>query len=92
MSNMLATWEDEENNRQIQFTVEYTIANSEVQIDTVTPNKVSFVCPETNTCLRSVGVHTEAGRDLLADRILKSGRMCELTKEIAQRHNVSVAV
>jgi len=92
MGNLLASWEDEENNRQIQFAVEYTIAGANVEITSVTPNKVSFVCPETNTCLRTVGVHTSAGRDLLADRILKSGRMQELRTEIAQRHNIAVAI
>lgn len=92
MSHLLATWDDSENNRQIQFAVEYSIENSEIIVTGLSPNKVSFVCPETNTCLRSIGVHTDAGRELLADRIRQSGRVHELVSEIARRHNIAVAV
>lgn len=92
MGNLLATWEDEETSRQIQFAVEYAITDGTVKISRVTPGKVSFVCPETNTCLRSIGVHTTAGRELLAERIWQSGRISELVAEIAQRHNLTVAV
>lgn len=92
MGTMLATWEDEEASRQIQFAVEYTVANGEVSIDRVIPSRVSFVCPETNTCLRTIGVHTPTGRELLAEKIRQSGRMSELTGEIARRYGLAVAV
>jgi hypothetical protein len=85
MGTFLATWEDEENNRQVQFSVEFETENSDVEILNVTPTKISFVCPETNTCVRVIGVHTEAGRALLADRFLKSGKISALKNEILAR-------
>ena len=60
MNTMLGQWEDEENNRQVQFSIDYTIEDSSIEIKSVTPNKVSFVCPESNTVVRTIGVHTES--------------------------------
>ena len=79
----LATWEDEANNRQIQFSVDYVIENGAIEIKTVTPEKVSFVCPETNTCYRTVGVWTQSGRNLLAGAFHDSGATEHLRNAIA---------
>ncbi len=68
MKTTLCTWEDETSNRQVQFSIDYSIENGAVEIETVTPQKVSFICPESSTVQRSVGVHTLAGRRLLADQ------------------------
>ena len=89
--NMLAQWEDGENHRQIQFSIEHSIENSTVVIDRITPNKVTFTCPDTNTALRSVGVHTNQGQDLLNDQLIQSGKLEELVVEIAKKNGLLVA-
>ena len=83
MKTTLCTWEDETSNRQIQFSVEYTIENGAVAIKTVTPNKVSFVCPDTNTVKRSVGVHTDTARAMLSDQFRNSMGFERLATAIA---------
>lgn len=85
MLSQLATLEDAETNRHIQFSVQYGIENSDVRILGVTPTKVSFICPTTNTFTRSMGVHTDAGRRLLSDRLRKSGRVEAIRKELVAR-------
>lgn len=92
MHQFLATWEDEENNRQIQFTVDYIVENREMVVTGFSPRKVSFVCPETNTCLRSIGIHTDSGREALAERIRTSAQVTELVSEFARQNNMAVAV
>jgi hypothetical protein len=85
MGTFLATWEDEENNRNVQFSVNYRAENDQVEILNVTPVKISFTCPETNTCVRTLGVHTEAGRRHLSQRFLQAGKVDELKQQIAAR-------
>ncbi|MEM7313587.1 MAG: hypothetical protein AAF497_10595 [Planctomycetota bacterium] len=85
MGSYIATWEDEENNRQIQFSVDYATENGSVEINDVTPVKVSFVCPETNTCTRTIRVHTDAGRKLLANNFRAKADLNLLATEIANR-------
>jgi len=91
MGSYIATWEDEENNRQIQFSVEYTAENGTVEIAKVTPTKVSFICPESNTCLNSVRVHTATGRTMLANHFRSKGNFGRLALEIAERTQESVS-
>ncbi len=86
--NMLAQWEDGENHRQIQFSIEYSIENSAVVLDRVTPVKVTFICPDTNTVLRSVGVHTDKGVSMLRNQLVQSGKLEELTIEIAEKNGL----
>ncbi len=83
MKTTLCTWEDETSNRQIQFSVDYLIENGAVSIRTVTPNKVSFVCPDTNTVRRSVGVHTDTAREMLAGQFRNSMGYERLASAIA---------
>ena len=85
MGTYNATWEDEDNNRQIHFSVAYSTENGTVTLESVTPTKVSFICPETNTCLRSVGVHTSAGRGMLGKYVVEHADMDRLKSEIATR-------
>jgi hypothetical protein len=91
MKSMIATWEDEENNRHIQFSVDYTIENNEVEIKIVTPKKVSFVSPQTNTVTRAVAVHTQAGQEFLAIQIKQAGKMETILMEIATREGLLVS-
>ena len=90
MGSYAATWEDEDNNRQIQFSVDYTIESGSVEIESITPTKVSFISADTNTCIRSVGVHTAAGREMLANHFRASGDIQRLADEIATRTQETV--
>ncbi len=90
MGTYTATWEDEDNNRQIHFSVDYSTKNGAVEITNITPTKVSFICPDSNTCLRSVRVHTAAGRQLLAEHFRSHGNVERLSEEIASRTQQAV--
>lgn len=75
-------WEDEENNRQVAFQVEYTRRNNAVEIQSLTPKQVTFLCPESNRPLRSIGVWTDKGRELLAEQFRASAQIAQVEKEI----------
>ena len=83
MTSTLCTWEDETCNRQVQFSIDYSAENGTVEINAVTPQKVSFVCPDSNSVLRSIAVHTRAGRDMLAGQFRNSSAFAELISRIA---------
>jgi hypothetical protein len=87
-----ATWEDEDNSRLVQFSVDYTTENGSIEIASMTPTKVTFVCRESNTYLRSIGVHTNAGRELLAKQFEQTGRVSDLAAEVAARTEFASAV
>lgn len=75
-------WEDEENNRQVAFAVEFVRRNDAVEIQSLTPKQVTFLCPQSNAPLRSIGVWTEKGRELLANQFRASEQIAQLDKEI----------
>jgi hypothetical protein len=75
-------WEDEENNRQVAFAVEFTRRNDAVEIQSLTPKQVTFLCPQSNAPLRSIGVWTEKGRQLLANQFRASEQIAQVEKEI----------
>ncbi len=73
-----ANWEDEENNRQVAVSVGYTRSGESIEIHAVTPKQVTFLCPQTKSPLRSIGVWTDKGRELLADKVCN----IQLTEQI----------
>ncbi len=73
MGTIQAAWEDEENNRRVDLTVDYQITAGQVELQQVTPHQVHFFCPESGEATRSIGVHTETGKQLLLDRALAAG-------------------
>lgn len=76
-------WEDEENNRRVAFDVRVTRTNNAVEIQSLTPKQVTFLCPQSNAPLRSIGVWTEKGRELLANQFRASEQhIAQLEKEI----------
>ena len=83
MKTTLCTWEDETSNRHVQFSIDYAIENGAVAIQSVTPQKVSFVCQDTNTVQNSIGVHTNSGRTMLADQFRTSPAWEKLAAAIA---------
>ena len=82
MSTCQANWEDEENNRKVAVAVEYTRNSDSLEIQSLTPKQVTFLCPESNNPLRSVGVWTDKGRELLAKQLHAAGYLPQLEKEL----------
>ncbi|MCA9230901.1 MAG: hypothetical protein KDA57_09630 [Planctomycetales bacterium] len=82
MHTVEANWEDEENNRHVAFAVMYARKDDSVEIQAVTPKQVTFLCPESNNPLRSIGVWTESGRDMLLNQLRASGHMSKLEDQV----------
>lgn len=82
MHKIETNWEDEENNRQVSVAVEYTRNNDSLEIKSLTPKQVTFLCPESNNPLRSVNVWTDKGRELLSKQLHSAGYLPQLEEEI----------
>lgn len=82
MQKIETNWEDEENNRKVSMDVVFTRQNDTVEIQSLTPKQVTFLCPESNNPLRSVGVWTDKGRELLAKQLHAAGYLPQLEEEI----------
>ena len=65
MANHTANWEDEENNRIVQLSVDYQVTDSQVQIEEITPTSVLFFDAANGQPQRRIGVWTERGRQML---------------------------
>jgi hypothetical protein len=65
MLSFTTNWEDEESNRILELAVECHVSGEAVEVRKVTPKNVTFVDPSSNEPLRSIGVHTNGGRQLL---------------------------
>lgn len=90
--NLLAQWNDETNFRQVQFSVDYSIENSNLTINSLTPVKVSFLDKNNQTVVKSIGVHTSAGRRMLNEQVKASGKVTEISNEIANRSGLAAVV
>jgi hypothetical protein len=82
MGTFNTTWEDEENNRSVSFSVSYKHGNDTTEIIDVTPASISFRCPQSGEVQRSIRIHTAAGRNMLANQIRSSNRWDGLVGEI----------
>ncbi len=60
-----ANWEDEENNRIVELSVEYQLADDRLEVERVTPTAVSFLDPQNGQVVRKIKVWTETGRRML---------------------------
>jgi len=85
--NMQAQWEDETNNRLVELLIDFSIENSTVVIDRVTPTKIVF--PQTQG---SLGVHTQTGRKMLAKQFLNSPNVEQVKDTIAANHGLLAVV
>jgi hypothetical protein len=84
MKNFQATWEDAEASRQVELVVNYQLDAKHVDINDITPTRVTFLCPQSQQPLRSVRVWTEGGRKLLARQAAAAGRLATVAQEIAE--------
>jgi len=85
MNCVQVSWEDEENNRIVELSVDYLTGDSSIEIAGVTPTKVTFLCPDSRTALRSVGVRRETGRRLLARRFDLGGGLEMLRRRLQDK-------
>ena len=83
MNSMVTKWEDDENNRQVQYSVGYTIESDTINIVEVTPRQVDF-----NGENSSVGVHTTKGKIHLAEKIKASGHLDLTRQKIAEKEGL----
>lgn len=82
MNTVNANWEDEECNRQVAFSVAYTRRDNAIEIQSMTPQKVTFFCPETKNPVRTIVVWTDKGRELLQDQLHRSGHLAQIKDQI----------
>jgi hypothetical protein len=91
MKTCQATWEDEENNRHVELVVNYRLDDAtRVEINHVTPTRVTFLCPTSGNAVRTIGVRTGGGRRLLARQVEAAGRLHSLKDDIAEGRVVEV--
>ena len=90
MKSYQATWEDDETSRQVELVVNYRLDQTRVEISDVTPTRVTFLCSKSRQPLRSVGVWTKGGRQLLAKQVAAAGRLATLPQEIADGQLVEI--
>lgn len=89
MSVTSVTWEDEENNRHVEFSVAYAIENNEVTVGEITPKCVAFLCDKSARPIRSIGVHTATGRKLLSGQFAMTSTFKNLKASIAQQSSLT---
>jgi hypothetical protein len=75
-------WEDEDNNRRVAFSAAFTRQAGAIEIKALTPKQVTFLCPDSGSELRSIGVWTDKGRELLAHQLRTSGHLTQLERQI----------
>lgn len=82
MQTIETNWEDEENNRHVSFSVAYSRQDDAIEIKAITPKQVTFLCPDSNTPVRTIGVWTEKGRQLLTGQMHESGHLSTIETQI----------
>jgi hypothetical protein len=82
MHTVESQWEDAENNRRVAFSVAFARIGKNIEIKAVTPTQVTFTCPDSKCDLRTVGVWTQKGRELLVHQLRTSGHLTELERQI----------
>jgi hypothetical protein len=87
----IIVWEDESQNRTVNFDVDYTITDVELSVNSIVPTKVNFTCPVSNVVLRTIGVHTDKGRQLLTNRFIECGQLEVLISAIAEHNDLKIA-
>jgi hypothetical protein len=90
MKTFQATWEDEENNRRVELVVNHRLDLTPDASISVTPTRVTFLCPTSRKPLRSIGVWTDGGRRVLLRQLADGGRLTSLPQEIAAGELVEV--
>ena len=90
MANVQTNWEDDDNNRRVELDVHYQLENGKLDIKSVTPTAVQFLCPQSGDVQRSVGVWTEKGQAFLVRRAIEAGRLTEIRRDLHRSHKVEL--
>jgi len=83
MQTIETNWEDDENNRQVAVSVGFTRRGEAIEIHAITPKQVTFLCPESKSPLRSVGVWTAKGREILANQVCQAQLIQQIETTLA---------
>jgi hypothetical protein len=86
MQSIQVNWEDEENNRVIELAVQYQLDASSVAIAEVTPLRINYLCSETGATQRSIGVHRDKGRRVVARQFVAGGGLDGLKGRLDEKH------
>lgn len=81
MNSTQMTWEDDDNNRQVRFRVDFNVGKSDIEIVDVVPTEVAFED-------KTIGVHTEKGRLMLKSQMAAAGRFETLQSEIVEKEGL----
>ena len=87
MNSFQTTWEDETCNRLVEFSIQYTVEDSRVNVAAVTPTQVAFI-GEAKEVERTIGVHTAKGQEMLADQFTASGNLETAITAIAEKEGL----
>jgi hypothetical protein len=82
MKTVQSHWEDADNNRRVSYSVGVCKTTGAVKHETLAPQQVTFLCPDSKQPLRTIGVWTDKGRELLAHQLRTSGHLTELERQI----------
>ncbi|WP_428304767.1 hypothetical protein [Lacipirellula sp.] len=82
MQQIESHWHDSENYRRVDYSARYTRHRSGVEVTLLKPKQVTFFCPATKAELRTIGVRTERGCELLVDQLHASGHLRDLELRI----------
>ena len=82
-------WEDEPKAREVEILVHYRLDAGLVQVDTISPTKVTLFADHTPQPTRVLPVHTATGRRLLAQAYLAARENEQtLEEEILAAHDL----
>jgi hypothetical protein len=85
------TWEDAETNRQVTFDVTYSVQGDRISLHRLAPTRVMFF-DQTGESMRTMGIHTAGGQQLLAEQFQSCGRrVAALCDAILQQQMMAVA-
>jgi len=84
------SWSDEKNQRIVKFKVTWLLNGDQLEILQLIAKKVTFICPTSNSIIRSTRVHTAKGRDILRDAFIAAGMLEDLVDEIAARNDLTI--
>lgn len=92
MNRYCILWEDADNRREVEIMVDYRFEQDLVQIEAVRPIRITFVDAKTGVRAKSIGIHTENGRRVIA-RAYEASRygLPRLEDEIYQVHTQRLA-
>jgi len=82
MQNTQVVWEDEENNRQVVLSVQWTRTADQTEVCDILPQEVRFLDSHRREVVRRLAVWTEGGRRMLASQFQQSAQYAEFHRAL----------